>query len=243
MNLLADFGNSQIKLALYDGANFVVQQTFKNGDAWETVLPQWKKDYTISGGILSNVGVLSDQEILDRVQISGFLPLKSFAKLPFAIDYKTPETLGDDRLALAAAAAKYYPNRNTLIVDLGSCITFDFCTADGVYSGGAISPGLHMRYRAMHEFTGRLPLLQPSVPESIQGTSTSGALHAGVYHGIWGEILHQYRTYSTSHANVLLILTGGDASILPKTLKNTIFAEPNFLLEGLCYILQLNETP
>ena len=242
MNLLADFGNSQIKLALYDGAHIVVQQAFKNGDAWGTVLPQWKKDYTISGGILSNVGALSDQEILDRVQISGFLPLKSFTKLPFTIAYQTPKTLGDDRLALAAAAAKQYPNRNTLIVDLGSCITFDFCRADGVYSGGAISPGLHMRYRAMHEYTGRLPLLQPSVPESIQGTSTSNALHAGVYHGIWGEILHQYDVYSRSHANVLLILTGGDASILPKTLKNTIFAEPNFLLEGLCYILQLNET-
>lgn len=242
MNLLADFGNSQIKLALYDGSHIVVQQTFKNGDAWESTLAQWKKDHTIGKGILSNVGALSDQEVLDRVQIPGFLPLKSFANLPFTIAYQTPNTLGDDRLALAAAAAKQYPSRNTLIVDLGSCITYDFCSAEGVYSGGAISPGLRMRYRAMHEFTGRLPLLEPSVPDSIQGTSTSTALHAGVYHGIWGEILHQYDTYSKAHANVLLILTGGDASILPKTLKNTIFAEPNFLLEGLCYILQLNET-
>ncbi|MGB0376294.1 MAG: type III pantothenate kinase [Flavobacteriaceae bacterium] len=242
MYLLGDFGNTKIKLALYDSQSCVDQQAFEGQDPWEAKVQEWREEYSIEKGIFANVSGRTDTEILAQMSIPNLRPLKAFSKLPFNIQYQTPNTLGDDRLALVAAARKNYAQRNVLIVDLGSCITYDFCSDVGDYWGGAISPGFDLRYRALHSFTGRLPQLQPEIPESFMGQTTQGAIHAGVYHGVWGEILHQYTQYAQRHPNLMLILTGGNASLLPKTLKNTIFAQPNFLFEGLHFILQLNET-
>ena len=242
MELLADFGNSLIKLALYEDETCILQDRFDLTAKWETTWKLWQKTYTIERGILSNVGKESTERLLRRFNHPGVQPIKAFPIFPMKMSYKTPETLGDDRLALAAAARKKYPNRNVLVVDMGSCITYDFCSAEGIYSGGAISPGLEMRYKALHHFTGRLPALESQLPTSFQGDSTAASIHAGIHHGIRGEIEYQYHAYAQKHTNLLLILTGGDASILPKTLKNTIFAQPNFLFEGLQFILQLNRT-
>ena len=160
---------------------------------------------------------------------------------PFESNYATPATLGDDRLALVAAAVKKYPKQNCLIIDAGSCLTFDLLTAKGVYLGGAISPGIQMRFKALHTFTGKLPLCAPEEQNNAVGTSTQEAIATGVMQGVIYEIEGQINQLSQKYTPLTVILTGGDALHLSKTVKNTIFAEPNFLAEGLDYILEYNK--
>ena len=166
--------------------------------------------------------------------------LKSL-RFPFESNYTTPSTLGDDRLALVAAAVKKYPKQNCLIIDAGSCLTFDLLTAKGIYLGGAISPGIQMRFKALHTFTGKLPLCAPQEQNNAVGTSTQEAIATGVMQGVIYEIEGQINTLSQKYTPLTVILTGGDALHLSKTVKNTIFAEPNFLAEGLDYILEYNK--
>jgi type III pantothenate kinase len=143
-------------------------------------------------------------------------------------------------LALAAAATQQYPNTNTLIIDAGTCITYDFVDANAHYLGGAISPGLQMRYNALHHQTAQLPLLQPSDTNSYIGSTTDTSIHSGVVHGIVQEIQGVISTYSSDYLDLTVILTGGDANFLLKQFKISIFANSNFLLEGLNFLLDYN---
>jgi type III pantothenate kinase len=145
-----------------------------------------------------------------------------------------------DRLALAAAATQQCPNTNTLIIDAGTCITYDFVDANAQYLGGAISPGLQMRYNALHNQTAQLPLLQPSDTNSYIGSTTDTSIHSGVVHGIVQEIQGVISTYSSDYSDLTVILTGGDANFLRKQFKISIFANSNFLLEGLNFLLDYN---
>ena len=154
--------------------------------------------------------------------------------------YTTPETLGLDRLALVAAATQHYPKTNALVIDAGTCITYDFVDANAHYFGGAISPGLKMRYKALNNQTAQLPLLQPSNLKSYIGTSTEASIHSGVVHGIVQEIQGVISTYSSDYSDLTVILTGGDANFLCKQFKISIFANSNFLLEGLNFLLDYN---
>ncbi|MGB2316775.1 MAG: type III pantothenate kinase, partial [Flavobacteriaceae bacterium] len=141
---------------------------------------------------------------------------------------------------LAAAATQQYPNTNTLIIDAGTCITYDFVDANSQYLGGAISPGLQMRYNALHNQTAQLPLLQPSDTNSYIGSTTDTSIHSGVVHGIVQEIQGVISTYSSDYLDLTVILTGGDANFLLKQFKISIFANSNFLLEGLNFLLDYN---
>ena len=141
-------------------------------------------------------------------------------------------------MALVAAFAKAYPEKNGLIIDAGTCITYDFINAKGHYKGGAISPGIHLRYQALHNLTANLPLLEVQMPETIVGDRTETAIHSGVMMGIVKEIDGVIDQYQSDFNVDIVILTGGDAEILSKRLKNSIFAHSNFLMEGLNYILR-----
>ena len=140
-----------------------------------------------------------------------------------------------------ASCCLHYPGQEVLVIDLGSCITYDYLDAKAVHHGGAISPGFEMRYKAMNDFSGTLPALDFEQSKHPTATTTQKAMHAGVYYGILYEIEGVIDYYTKKKQNLTVILTGGAAERLPKPLKNGIFAHSNFLAEGLNYILALNQ--
>ncbi|MGB3776659.1 MAG: type III pantothenate kinase, partial [Leeuwenhoekiella sp.] len=163
-------------------------------------------------------------------------------KVPFKNLYETPTTLGVDRVALMAAAVKNHPGQNVLVIDTGTCVTYDFKNKKEEYLGGSISPGLSMRFKALHQFTANLPLLTSQKSVKTIGKNTSEAIQSGVIYGISHEINGVINSYIEDYPDIEVILTGGDALFLSKTLKNGIFAHQNFLLEGLDYIMVFNTT-
>ena len=141
-------------------------------------------------------------------------------------------------MVLAAGAVFKYPKQNRLIIDSGTCITYDFVDADDNYLGGAISPGFRLRYEALHNYTAKLPLLTLESPEGFIGDSTKQAIHSGVVNGVLQEIDGFIERYREQYQVLTVILTGGDTDFLAKRVKNTIFANPNFLLESLNHLYQ-----
>jgi type III pantothenate kinase len=166
--------------------------------------------------------------------------LSNESTIPFENSYATPTTLGVDRIALIACAAVKFPEKNVLVVDAGSAVTYDFLNSENHYLGGAIAPGLNMRYKALKEFTANLPLLEKQFPENFIGNSTNKAMHVGVVLGMIDEIDGSISRYKEQYADLIVILTGGDTDFLRDRLKNDIFANSKFLLEGLNYILEQN---
>lgn len=160
--------------------------------------------------------------------------------LPFKSEYATPETLGADRIAAVAGASKLFPGENVLAIDLGTCITYDFITMQNIYKGGAISPGINMRFKAMKHFTARLPKLPvPDNLPDITGDSTRSCMESGVLNGVSFEIEGMVAAYK-KFGEIKIILTGGDAFIFEKKFKEYIFAAPDLVLIGLNVILQHN---
>ncbi|GGI56678.1 type III pantothenate kinase [Winogradskyella haliclonae] len=240
MNLIVDVGNTLVKFAIFEKDNLICKESFK--------LSQFKKEYKaikkqfpkLKSAIVSSVGRLSDQQI-DLIKADfSVLELNSKAKVPFTNKYKTPETLGVDRIALVSASMLKYSEKNVLIIDVGTCITYDFITNENEYLGGAISPGLRLRYKSLNNLTANLPLLETKVPKTIVGDSTETSIHSGVVLGTINEIDGVINTYKEKYSDLTVILTGGDAKMLSKQLKSSIFANSDFLLEGLNYILEFN---
>ena len=143
---------------------------------------------------------------------------------------------------MVTAAVCKYPNQNVLIIDAGTCITYDFVDTKSNYYGGAISPGIQMRYKALHENTDRLPLLEPIIPTHFVGNSTQSAVHSGVVLGVVNEIEGVVSSYKSKYSDLIIILSGGDANFLCKQFKISIFAFSNFLLEGLNFLLEYNSS-
>jgi type III pantothenate kinase len=175
------------------------------------------------------------QTISNDLNIHFVSNLDSF---PFENKYATPKTLGVDRMILAAGATLLYPKQNRLIIDAGTCVTYDFVDENDNYWGGAISPGFRLRYESLHQFTAKLPLLTLEEPEGLVGSSTNQSIHSGVVNGLICEIDGFIERYKQQNENFTIILTGGDAVFLAKRLKNTIFANSNFLLESLNQFFQ-----
>jgi type III pantothenate kinase len=199
-----------------------------------------KKFSRVKHGLLSSVKMIDDLE-LKRLQ--KLLPIKildvSF-QLPFKNAYDTLHTLGVDRLALMAAAVQQYSKRNVLVIDAGSCVTYDFMDSNQNYLGGAISPGVEMRYKALETFTSNLPLLEKTPPNQRIGSSTEASIHSGVIHGLLHEMEGTIKEYQNKYPDLTVILTGGDTDFLCKQFKISIFANSNFLLEGLNFLLEFN---
>ena len=238
MNLIIDTGNTRTKLALFKKEEFISVQKIKN-TAVLTELKLLFKTEAIQNCIISSVAGIPQEILQFLTKQSRLIILDSTTKIPFKNLYKTPKTLGVDRIALMAAAQKNHPNKNVLVIDAGTCITYDFLNDKNEYFGGAIAPGLKMKYKAMHQFTANLPLLKPKANVKT-GNSTKNAMHQGVVNGTVLEmegIIHQYKK---NNDNLTVVLTGGDTIFLAKLLKSSIFANPNFLLEGLNHILNYN---
>ena len=143
-------------------------------------------------------------------------------------------------MALVSASVKHYKEQNVLIIDAGTCITYDFINSDNQYIGGSISPGIRLRYQSLNNLTASLPLLETKMPDNIVGSSTSESIHSGIINGILMEIDGVVSKYEKKIKDLTVILTGGDADFLSKRLKSSIFAHSNFLLEGLNFILEFN---
>lgn len=239
MNLIIDIGNSLIKTAVFNQNEILEKNSFLNKEFSNNLILILKK-YNIDHTILSSVGKLSKNQIKVVQDLFTPLVLSITTKLPFVNKYETPETLGVDRIALVAAAVNKFPSKNVLIIDAGSCVTFDFVNFNKEYYGGAISPGIEMRYKAIHTFTANLPELSRSdtIPEI--GNTTKNAIHLGVENGIIQEIEGVIHQYKAKYSKLTIVLTGGDTIFLAKNIKSTIFANPNFLLEGLNSILIYN---
>ncbi|MGB8704620.1 MAG: type III pantothenate kinase [Gillisia sp.] len=242
MNLVIDLGNTLIKIAVFQENTLLVKKVFLKSEFLKNLEELALKYTEIKDVLLSSVikvpvkGLHFLQEnytvrVLDR-------------EMPqlFKNRYASPNTLGHDRIALVSAAAKEYPTKNVLIIDSGTCITYDFKSADNEYLGGAISPGIQMRYKAMHTFTQNLPLLEPEGEVQLIATTTKNCIHSGVVNGITAEIEGIISQYKDRFPDLTIILTGGDAQFLCKRLKNSIFANSNFLLKGLNYILEFNKS-
>lgn len=240
MNLIIDVGNSFVKLAVFEGPMLKHKEVVELNLVLEGIHILKKKYTSIKKAIISSVGKLNKTDVKAISKSFDVMILNSNVKLPFKNLYTTPNTLGVDRIAVVCASVEQFSNNNVLIIDAGTCVTYDFVTEKNEYMGGAISPGLRMRYKSLNNLTANLPLLELEMPKSIIGNSTNASIHSGVMHGILKEIDGVIDEYHRKYLDLTVILTGGDANFLSKQLKSSIFANSNFLLEGLNYILQFN---
>lgn len=236
MQLVIDVGNTRVKAAVFKNDTMLEQQAFLLSNFINKVA-QFTSSYHIKKAIVSSVGRLNKTQLETVTSSFDTVLLSHKTPLPFINNYDTPETLGVDRIALVAAFVQQYPGKNGLIIDAGTCITFDFIDFQASYKGGAISPGLRLRYESLHNLTANLPLLEKSMPENIIGSSTETSIHSGVVNGVLKEIEGVINEYRAQYFNDIVIITGGDAQFLAERLKNSIFANSNFLLEGLNFIL------
>lgn len=240
MNLIIDVGNTLVKLAIFENDKIIKKESVTIEFVLDT-LKTIKSDFKhVNRAILSTVGKL-DAKIIKVIQTQfNLLILNPDIKLPYTSFYDTPKTLGVDRIALVFASIKQFPNSDVLIIDAGTCITYDFINRKNEYFGGAISPGLGVRYKSLNNLTSNLPLLELKMPDNIIGKTTTASIHSGVVYGVLKEIDGIIEEYKQKYSDLTVILTGGDSNFLSKQLKSSIFATPNFLLEGLNYILQFN---
>lgn len=240
MNLAIDVGNTRTKLAVFQN-NKLIELVISEK---EELLNQTKKilsEFNISDSIISNVSIISSEYLEFLNEKTNLFQFNYETKIPFKNLYTTPKTLGLDRIALTTAAFKNFPKKNVLILDAGTCITYDFINKKSEYLGGAISPGLSMRYKALNNFTAKLPFLESKIPEDFIGDSTDSSIHSGVVNGLINEIEGVINQYKEKYKYLTVVLTGGDTKFLSKQLKSTIFANQNFLLEGLNEILIFNK--
>lgn len=239
MNLVVDVGNTRIKLAVYE-SNTLLKLFVASKDTLKECLENISKNHFIKHAIIASVAEIPIELSHYLENISTLIHLNSATKIPFLNRYETPESLGVDRIALVAAAVTQFSNQNILVIDAGTCITYDIVSAKKEYFGGAISPGLEMRLKALHTFTNKLPLLPLKEVEFLIGNNTKNSLYFGVIKGVVAEIEGFIVHFEKENENLTVVLTGGDTIFLAKRLKNSIFANSNFLLEGLNSILEYN---
>lgn len=239
--LVIDIGNSSAKVATFEGDN-LAEYIHAEHTQLDTLLKAKAQDNTIGAAIVSTVVPLGD-EVEQAISALPYpcLRMSATLKMPFSIAYKTPSTLGADRLAAAAEARMQKPGHNLLVIDVGTAITYDIVTAEGTYLGGNISPGIGMRLKALNHFTGKLPLVNKEGERTEIGNSTETAIREGVLQGVCYEIEGYIHACDTKYPKLLVFLTGGDAFLLDNRIKNRTFADNLLVLEGLNRILTLNK--
>ena len=240
MALIIDVGNTDVKYAVFQDSKIISKRIGKLKFLKKEVNTIINEFNFLKKAIISSVVALKEKDLNFITEQLDVLVLTVNTKLPFENAYKTPETLGVDRIALISASVMQYPEQNVLIIDAGTCITYDFITSDNTYLGGAISPGIKMRYQSLNNLTANLPLLKKTAPKNIIGNSSKESIHSGVINGILIEIDGVIQEYEKKYKDLTVILTGGDDDFLSKRLKSSIFANSNFLLEGLNFILEFN---
>jgi type III pantothenate kinase len=237
--LIIDFGNTVQKLAVFDDNEIKNIFSFTNVNA-QDISKVIQENGPFDASIISSVIPVKD-EIADVLSLlTNFMILDHNTNIPFTNQYKTPTTLGNDRIAGIAGATKYFEGKDILVIDAGTAITFDIVNAQKEYLGGAISPGISLRFKALHKFTGKLPLISRKSPEGLIGSSTEGSILSGVMIGVLSEVEGIIEKYRQRFPDLTVAMTGGDAVYFVNNLKSNIFAIPNLVLEGLNVILEWN---
>ena len=236
MNLIIDIGNNSAKFFLFQGEQIILH-TRKENSSFD-VIDEWNRLYDIDKVIVSSV-ITDCESLLDEISKLQ-CPVIRFDKstpLPLEVNYRTPGTLGSDRIAAAVGAWGEAPGRNILVIDAGSAITIDFVSKDGKYNGGNIAPGIKMRLRALHEYTDRLPMVEKEGDIPAIGYDTETAIRSGVINGVCHEIEGYINEFKQKYCDVLVFLTGGDEKPLKNRIKSCIFADKYLVAKGLNRIL------
>lgn len=240
VNLCIDWGNTSVKAAVFVDDRLQESAQFAAADAPASLynlIEQYKPVKAILCSVVSNT---SDVEALLKDKVSNYLKMTDRTFLPVMNAYVTSESLGNDRVALAVGANAAYPDMNNLVISLGTCITYNFVQKTKTFRGGAISPGLQMRLKAMHQFTDKLPEVPVDGELLLLGYDTATCLRSGAVFGMAAEIDGIIDEYKSQYSDFNAVLTGGDAPFFAGRLKNKIFADPNLLMKGLNIILQHN---
>lgn len=243
MNLVLDFGNTKVKYAYFRHRQLVKTGAFSHLD-WEASLARLLAVEKVSALVISTVVDL-DPLLLKSMtpKVPQLLMVAHDTPMPFENRYQSKPTLGVDRLVLVAQAALEFPKRSVLVIDMGTCITYDFKNDQNQYIGGSISPGVQMRYHAVHHQTDALPKLTPkeSSALNLMGTDTHSCIHSGIMKGVLYEVESFIAAYTKRYKDIAIVLTGGDIKYLSNHIKSSIFARPYFLLEGLYGIFVYQE--
>ena len=238
--LICDLGNTRAKIALYHDDLLIKQATLEqvSPEAFELLINS--SGFNQAGAAIISSVSHEITPFVQKINAGHIITLTEHTLLPLINEYKTPATLGNDRIAGAVGGAALYPDKDILIIDLGTAITYDFVEKGRIYKGGSISPGINMRFKALNAFTMRLPLLTASPEISLTGTTTTEAIRSGVMNGCLAEVSGIIEVYRQRYPGVKIILTGGDLIYFEKMLKNNIFANPNLIVWGLKQILIYN---
>ena len=240
MKLVIDIGNSKVKAGVFDKKQLI--EIFIAPviaiDFIKEINYKYKEIHSV---ILSTVKEVSDEVINYLKNNFHLIEFDSETKIPIKNYYKTPGTLGKDRLAGVIAANSIYPGENVLVIDAGTCVTFDLINSRGEYYGGSISPGLTMRFNALHTFTDKLPLIHLTNFNELTGTDTKESILAGVINGILAEAEGIIKKYSSVYCPLKIIICGGDAQFFAVRLNYSIFAVAELVLIGLNEILDYND--
>ena len=236
MNVAIDSGNTFAKIGWFDGDKLI---RFETRLIWSEMIIEIQND--VPERIIFSSVNNSFEELKKDLNIDvPVLNLSAETLIPIKKEYKTPETLGADRVAAAIGANWLFPETDLVVIDMGTCITYDFVDKAGAFQGGLISPGVKMRFAALNSFTKRLPLIEPVPEPDLIGKSTKEAIESGVMNGVLAEIegiINRYRHISTS---LRVVLCGGDISFFESSLQPAIFVVPQLVLIGLNRILRYN---
>lgn len=239
--LAVDIGNSRTKLGLFENRELLQIFSFPNDVLNKNT--SIFSEYEIAASIISSVNTKAERALeLDKLYPSA-IRLTHKTPIPITIDYETPDTLGKDRIAAVVGAQMLFQNQALLVIDAGTCVTYDFLTAEKNYLGGAISPGVQLRLNSLNHYTSQLPLLnwgQETRPKTI-GSSTISSMLSGVVNGLIAEMQGFILDYKRQFPDLKIVLSGGDANFFEKELKNGIFADQNLVLKGLNEILIYNQ--
>jgi type III pantothenate kinase len=239
--LCIDWGNTRVKAAIFNENNSIVEKQDFSSDEAPSAIDALIARHNPAACILCTVTKESTPtEVLLDQKFSNFLKLDTNFRLPIINAYSSPETLGPDRLAIAVGAQAQYPDKNILAVSLGTCVTYNFVQKNKAFRGGAISPGLRMRLKSMHEYTDKLPEINPDGEVLLLGYDTATSMRSGAIYGMASEIDGMVAAFEAQYPDFNAVLTGGDAPLLANKLKSKIFADPDLLLKGLNLIIKHN---
>ena len=234
MNLIIDIGNTLVKYAVFNNDQLV--EILKTSEIETGKVNTLIKEFEIKNVIISSVRKEMNWNLDVEV-----IQLSHKTSLPINLNYKTPETLGKDRIANIVAVSEEYPNKNVIVIDAGTCITYDFINKNKEYLGGRISPGLEMRYKSLNEFTELLPKLSISGESKFIGDDTESSIFSGVEQGVLSEANSLISGFRKENEDLIVVVTGGHTFFFENALKNSIFADQNLVLKGLNIILKYNE--
>lgn len=238
MNFVVDFGNTRIKAAIFDGSELQHVYVF---NSTQGLIEGLKEIPEYTNCLVASVTNQHNEFLKALPKNKQVILFSATTPIPLKNLYKSAATLGSDRIAASIGAFSFYPNQNVLTIDAGTCLKYNFVTSQNEYLGGAISPGLTMRLKAMKEFTHALPLIEiDKTYVDLIGTNTKDSLLSGALIGAVAEVDGIISKYLLNYANLQVVLTGGDADYLGKQLKNRLFANQNILLYGLNTILNYN---